>query len=302
MSAPDAINAFIEAMEAEGVHPIEPIADRLTSGELIRFRCDQDSRGRQNGWAILYLDARPAGAFGNYRLGVSRRWKSGDDRKLTPTECEALKREWADAKQRRLEDRQRLQAAAANNAQATWKSAPAATAAHPYVLAKQLDPSPLRQLAGLLLVPLHDTRGQIWNLQSIAGDGSKRFLRGGRTEGLGCLIGYKVGNPDIFCIGEGYATMAAVHRATGYPCLATFSAHNMAPAARIYSAARPEISYIVCADNDAQLNTNVGLRAAEATAREIRAKLAVSPLAGDFDDVARQLGLNAVCEAIRGAQ
>src|SRR3546814_20812354 len=66
----DALADFIRAMELEGVKALEPIAARIASGELIRFRCDGDGHGRQNGWAILYLDQRPAGAFGNYRLGI----------------------------------------------------------------------------------------------------------------------------------------------------------------------------------------------------------------------------------------
>ena len=56
MSAHEAIADFVHAMELEGVKPIEPVAQRLSSGELIRFRCDGDGKGRQNGWAILYVD------------------------------------------------------------------------------------------------------------------------------------------------------------------------------------------------------------------------------------------------------
>src|SRR3546814_13995905 len=75
------------------------------SGELIRFRCDGDGHGRQNGWAILYLDQRPAGAFGNYRLGISRKWRVDRDLSLTPAERQALQHEWATAKQRRAEEK-----------------------------------------------------------------------------------------------------------------------------------------------------------------------------------------------------
>lgn len=302
MSAPDTINSFIETMALEGVKPAEPIAGRLATGQLIRFRCDGDGHGRQNGWAVLYLDGRPAGAFGNYRLGLRRKWKSGDNRQLTSAERNALRREWADAKRRRLEERQRVQAAVAKNAQATWRNAGTASASHPYVIAKNLDPSPLRQLGGTLLIPMQHSDGQIWNLQGIAGDGSKRFLRGGRTEGLGCLIGHNSTSPEIYCVAEGYATAAAVHRATGHPCVVAFSAHNLAPLARIFRGMRPDIDLIVCADSDGHLQVNVGLRAARAAASEVGAKLALPPMNGDFHDVAKTLGLRAVSEAIRAAR
>lgn len=275
MSALDAIHEFLAAMECEGVKPVEPIANRLSGGELIRFRCDGDGKGRQNGWAILYLDERPAGAFGNYRLGLSRKWKSGDTTTLSPAEREALRREWAEAKQRRADERECCEREAAVDAMEMWGRAAPASSGHGYVARKRLDPSPLRELDGKLLVPMVDSQGKLWNLQRIASDGSKRFLRGGRTDGLFCMIG-SAGEGRTFCIGEGYATMAAVHRASGHPCIVAFSAKNMAAVARLWNAARPDLNFIVCADDDADNpNGNVGLNAARAVAEEIGAKLAI---------------------------
>jgi len=277
MSALDAINELIRAMEIEGIRPIEPIEQRLTSGELIRFRCEGDGRGRQNGWAIVYLDERPAGAFGNYRLGIDRKWKSGADyAPLSHEEKQKLQREWAEAKQKRREEQERCEVEAAVEALEMWRRASPASADHPYVIRKRLDPSPLRELDGKLLVPMVDSQGKLWNLQRIAGDGTKRFLRGGRTDGLFHLVGYNTSDARTFCIGEGYATCAAVHRASGHPCIVCFSAKNMAAVARLWNAARPDLNYIICADDDADNpNGNVGLKAAEAVAEEIGAKIAL---------------------------
>lgn len=276
MSAHEAIVDFIRAMEIEGVKPTEPIAQRLGSGELIRFRCEGDKPGRLNGWAILYIDEHPAGAFGNYRIGLSRKWKSGDDRHvLSPEERVAMRREWAEAKQRRQEERDRSEAEAAVEALEMWNCGVPASAGHAYVAKKRLDPTPLRECEGKLLVPMLDGAGKLWNLQRIAADGTKRFLRGGRTDGLFCLVGYDSKDAGTFCIGEGYATMAAVHRASGFPCIVAFSAKNMAAVARLWNAARPDLNFIVCADDDSHLKTNVGLKAAEAVAEEIGAKIAV---------------------------
>lgn len=60
----DHVTAFIDAMTEAGMKPVEPIAGKL-GGKRIRFRCEGDRKGKQNGWAVLHLDARPAGAFGN---------------------------------------------------------------------------------------------------------------------------------------------------------------------------------------------------------------------------------------------
>jgi putative DNA primase/helicase len=280
VSALDAIHELVAAMEMEGVRPIEPIEQRLMSGELIRFRCEGDGRGRQNGWAKIYLDERPAGAFGNYRLGIDRKWKSGADyAPLSREEREKLQREWAEAKEARRKEQERSESEAAVEALEMWQRAQPASSEHPYAVKKRLDPSPLRELDGKLLVPMLDGAGKLWNLQRIAGDGTKRFLRGGRTDGLFCLIAYSVTDPRTYCLGEGYATLAAVHRASGYPCIAAFSAKNMAAVARLWSAARPDLNFIICADDDDHLENNVGLLAAEAVAQEIGAKVAL-PRAG----------------------
>lgn len=282
MTALDAIREFVSAMEIEGIRPVEPIEQRLTSGELIRFRCDGDGRGRQNGWAIVYLDERPAGAFGNYRLGIDRKWKSGADfAPLSPDERVKLQREWAEAKDAKRKERERSEAEAAVEALEMWGRAAPASADHPYVMKKRLDPAPLRELDGKLLVPMVDSAGKLWNLQRIAGDGTKRFLRGGRVEGLFHLIAYAVTDPRTWCIGEGYSTMAAVHRSSGHPCIVTFSNKNMMIVARIWNAARPDLNYIVCADDDPHLvdhpniRKNLGVVTARAVAEEIGAKVAM---------------------------
>lgn len=284
VSVQDALADFIGAMEIEGVKPVEPIAQRLSSGDLIRFRCDGDGRGRQNGWAILYLDERPAGAFGNYRLGLSRKWKSGDDRTLSPAERQKLKSEWAAKKRERADEQARCEGEAARDGIDLWAASAPAPADHPYAARKHMSVDGLRVSPdGRLLVPMVDASGILWNIQRIAGDGTKRFLKGGRTDGLFAVIGQFQRRGQKTCLGEGYATMAAVHRESGYPCIAAFSAKNLAAVARIWRDHRPDLDYIICADDDAHLvnhpnvQRNVGLKAAEAVALEIGARLAVPP-------------------------
>jgi len=73
MSEADTRLAFLSAMEAVGMKPVEGIMSRL-GPDLLRFRCEGDKPGKLNGWAVLHLDGVPAGAFGNYRLGLSQKW------------------------------------------------------------------------------------------------------------------------------------------------------------------------------------------------------------------------------------
>lgn len=273
----DAVLDFIAGMEAAGVKPVEPIAARLHTGELIRFRCEGDGPGRQNGWAILYLDERPAGAFGNYKANVSEKWKADSGLTLSSEERARLRREWEEAKARREEERVGSEREAAIEAVEMWDRAGLARPEHPYVAKKRLETGDLRQLGDKLLIPMMDASGHIRNLQRIAPDGQKRFLRGGRTAGLFTIVGSFRRCGETCCIGEGYATMAAVHRATGYPCIVAFSAKNIAAVARAWNNARQDLDFIICADDDSHLDRNIGIETAEAVAREIGARVAVPP-------------------------
>jgi putative DNA primase/helicase len=184
---------------------------------------------------------------------IDRKWKSGADfAPLSPEERAALQREWAEAKAKRQAERERSETEAAAEAVDMWSRAAPASADHAYAAKKRLDPSPLRELDGKLLIPMVDAAGKLWNLQRIAGDGTKRFLRGGRTDGLFCLIGYDSKDARTFCLGEGYATMAAVHRASGHPCIVCFSAKNMAAVARLWNAARPDLGHPYTPENTLQ--------------------------------------------------
>lgn len=275
MSYTDAITDFIAAMENEGIKAVEPIAQRLASGELIRFRCDGDGRGRQNSWAILYLDERPAGAFGNYRMGISRKWRVDRDLSLTPEERQRLQREWSQAKQRRNEERERSAAEATRDANEMWAAAGPAQVGHAYLTRKGISGAYFRQAGDRILVPMFDCDGVIRNLQRIAPDGSKRFLRGGVTDGLFFTMGVPSSRGEAVCIGEGVATMATIHEATGFPSIAAFSAKNLPAVARAWHAARPDLDFIICGDDDSHLPENIGRNVAEAAAREIGARLAL---------------------------
>lgn len=82
---------------------------------------------------------------------------------------------------------------------------------------------------------------------------------------------------------EGYSTMAAIARSTGIPSIVTFSSGNLITVARMWNDLRPDLEYIVCADDDPELvdnphvRKNVGLEAAKTAALEIGARLALPP-------------------------
>lgn len=286
MSYQDAIADFIAFMEANGVRPVEPIGPRLASGSLIRFRCDGDGKGRQNGWAILYLDERPAGAFGNYRMNTGTlKWKASADRPaLSKAERDALQREWQQARRRRDAEKRNNEHQAALAAADIWQRAKAAEPIHDYAARKQIDTATLRQNGDELLIPMTDAEGTVWNLQRIKPDGTKRFLKGGRIDDLFAIVGTFAPETAeaVFC--EGYATGDAIHRATGVPVIVAFSTSNLPRVARLWNDKRPDLTYTVFADDDARTAmaneertgraSNPGVEIAEQVAAEIGAYVA----------------------------
>jgi putative DNA primase/helicase len=280
MSAPDHIADMIGAMEAAGVGPAEPIASGLASGKLIRFNVKGDRPGRRNGWAVLHLDGRPAGAFGSYKAGVSERWRAGATERLSPVERRERRLAWEKVRADRNAAIAREWDSTAARATALHAAAGEPDPAHPYLVKKRITGEGMRQAGDALLVPMRDELGRVWNVQRIFANGDKRFLKGGRITGLYWLCG----EPDAaLCIGEGVGTMARVRGATGHAVVAAFAEKNLEPVSRLVAAQYPGLDLIVCADDDAHLvdhpniKRNVGLDAAHAAAAAVGARVAVPP-------------------------
>src|SRR3546814_10595998 len=122
----------------------------------------------------------------------------------------------------------------------------------------------------------------------------------------------------VIRIGEGFATGASLHGATGHAVVVAFDAGNLAHVARVIRGAFPEMQIVICADND-QWTTepinNPGVYHARNAAREVRAMVAIPPFTeadgtpdpdkpgqlkgpSDFNDLAVLRGADAVREAI----
>jgi putative DNA primase/helicase len=269
------MQAFLAAIEAAGIHPLEPIAERLALGQFVRFRAQGDKPGRKNGWALLFLDGLPTGQFGHHRLDIRTRWKlNGGTSALTPAERDAIAKRIKKMDAERENRRDRAAAVAVDD----WTKARPADPSHSYLMAKGLGPFGIKQLGPVLLIPMWDCHFRLRNHQRILIDGSKLFLIGGETAGLfwhhGILNtgGQFASHPLV--IAEGYATAAAIHEATGYPVVAAMSGKNLAAVSEIMRKRFPSREIIIAADYDGHLPKNNGVLWAEMSAHRIGAKVA----------------------------
>lgn len=205
----------------------------------------------------------------------------GWSRPLVHVDVEAL---IANANRRRVAEELERHKAAAIVACGRWDTATEPSPCHPYLRAKNVEAHGIRQDRGLLLVPLRDGDGVLWNVQSIAANGDKRFMPGARMQGLWHMLGGPVG--DMLCIAEGYATAATIHAAMGGPVAVAFNAGNLKPVALALRALYPAARIVLCADDDAEtskrIGRNPGMDAAEDAARAVGGTVARPRFGGEL--------------------
>lgn len=265
----DALRAFGDAMRSNGL-----IVDAVEADGLIhRVRVDGERATKKNGWYVLFDGPVPAGCFGSWSTGQSHRWHARGASPFTPADLAKIDAHIAEAKRaRELE-----QHGAQQRAVQIWNEATPADPYHGYLVAKNVLAYGCRQRYGLLIVPMRDSAGVLRSIQTIAEDGTKRFLRGARKKGLYFTIGGPV--KDSLAICEGFATGASIHEASKAPVAIAFDAGNLEPVATALRAKYPSATIIICADDDqateARIGRNPGREAAERAARAIGGRLAL---------------------------
>lgn len=262
-------------------------------GKLHRFS-PTGKRGDDAGWYVLHLDGVPAGSFGDWRSGESQTWCAKSDREMTEAE-RRMQRERVKAQQRvRDAETAHCHAEAAGAAQALWDVV-APAVAHPYLAAKSVKPFGIRSDGRQLLIPMRDVAGKLHSLQTIAADGAKRFMFGGRVRGCYHSIGRPSGRL-IVC--EGYATGATLHEATRDAVAVAFNAANLQYVAVALRGKYPCLMIVIAADDDWKTEGNPGLSAANQAAQIVGGKVAVPDFSGlqrgdkdtDYNDLHRLAG------------
>ena len=148
---------------------------------------------------------------------------------------------------------------AASRAQSIWNNSKPAADDHPYLLRKNVSAIGLRQdSSDNLIIPMYyynaDSKNTtLANVQTIAPDSEKLFLKGGLVSGAY----FTIGSPAMFIAGvilicEGYATGATVFDAMSYslPVIVAFNANNLIPVAQSIRAQYPDHRIIIVADDD----------------------------------------------------
>ena len=307
--APEPAVEFAAALDAAGLR-LEgaPVMD----GSLHRVRVEGDAPGEKSGAYKGHLDGRPAGYIENWKTGYKEKWKASRPLdKFGEAEREQLKAQAAVRRAERAAAREAAARKAIAVGQALWDAAREISAAEapalPYLAKKQVPPLGRIRLDqdGHLLVPVVDDTGALQSVQFISPDGSKRFLKGGRTEGGMFLINAEAGHAalekgevPVVLVAEGYATAATVARATGETVAVAFNAGNLTAVATSLRKRLPEAILVIAGDNDekavAKGRPNVGREKAEAAAAAAGGVVLLPQFAGrkgsDWNDLEHLVG------------
>lgn len=278
-----------------------------------------------------WRSAKPGGAiqFGTliYRAKEKGFEDGGQYSKPSRAEIEKRKQAAAERAAAYAAEEAAAQAAAAETAGRLWKAAAPATE-HPYLTSKGVKAHGLRvgkwervdaetgevivTTDQALLIPLLDKKRNLHSLQAIYPEQSskKLYLKDGLKRGNFHPIGKPQTDAQgrlVFTIGEGYATCASVHEATGHMALVCFDVSNLMAVAQTLREAQPEAVILIAADNDLETEGNPGVTTARKVAEAIGGRVAVPVLASDaakacdFNDLAQAEGHAAVAAIITAA-
>lgn len=249
--------SFERALRAAGLLPREVVADGVW------HRCPTvDKPKRKNGAYLLEVDGQ-RGWFRNFATDVDViAW--AEDRRLTDS---VKRRPAAEAKAREAEERaRRIEAMKAMRAQ--WQQLAPLRGGHSYIDAKGLT---LQGVKGLrvdgdkLVIPMV-RNGYLQSLQTITPNGQKKYCAGCPVQGGT----FHISRPDatLTCFAEGFATGLAVFQSVPHArVIVCFNAGNLV---RVAQEARPRGLTVVCADNDSQGSTNIGVQKGQRAAELMR--------------------------------
>ena len=294
----DAISQFRDAIRTGGLEP----PDVIEAGKMYRFPGIGKRQSNRAGWCKLFDDGL-GGCFGDWSSSLSEYWQAKRDKPFTHTERAAFKRHVAKAQEQAEAERKARQAKAASKATRLWERATPAQA-HPYLKHKGLSQTHGIRIdaGGRLLVPVYGPDGRIQSLQTITGNGSKRFMTGGRmASGFYWLrpLESVVETAAPIVLVEGFATAASIAEAAPWPVVCCFTAGNLDAVARMIANQYTDRRIVIAGDNDTKTDGNPGRTQATIAAEAVDGLAIFPPESGDWNDYFQAHGLEAMRDTMK---
>lgn len=268
---------FIKFLNDNG-HPLTK--NLIANKANVPFKCPHSTKS-QTSARYSYMTNGDWSGLHCHKCSITVTFRSNQNDRhaykfLTEEQIKALEAK----REQELKQKQIRQEQAQIRVDRLWgKAIPATSQNCIYIKNKQICPYDTRILHGTLFVPVHDLNNKIINLEHIYYDdeGQRRSARvtHARTDGFG-IISEPKNNIETIYLGEGFATMATVHEATGNPCFFSFGAGNLK---KVYDLLRKKYinKIIITADNN---EDHKGEKSARAVCDYV-----LCPVPKDFNDL-----------------
>lgn len=300
------LNDILQQIRICGLNPTELIPDT----KLHRFASD-DKDKKKSGWYCGFQNANRFGEayyiflYGDHHTGDTHTAFSGA--KMDKQDRERAKEQTRKAQREAHKEKIKLNEEASRLANERFNSLTDNLGYNEYLEKKGLTELHGARIDGFdLVIPMRDIDGNLKNIETISLGGKiKKGLFGGqRTE-----LFHRIGEiKDTIYLCEGFSTAATVHTATDECAIAAFNAGNLPVVATILAKRYSDKILIVCGDNDAFTENNIGAIKAEQAAKEGGGKFILpifkdpQPNLTDFNDLFLAEGIETVhaqIEAIR---
>jgi putative DNA primase/helicase len=269
-------------------HGVTVTTSRSTKAKKGRYILERDADGSMRGHVI------------NNDTGQSQQWYHKGVQ-VSEEEREQIRKMVEDNRRQREAEQQKEHLAVSQACTARWGRLGPASDDHHYLVRKDVKAHGLRQEGNKLVTAICDAQGTIWSLQFINPQGDKLYVAGGVKAGNFNVLGdLDKGKTVLF--GEGYATCASLHEATGLPVVEVFDASNIEPVMTTLGARLAGKDKIICADDDVLTHDRVVETLNQQATSEFAApklKLAViEPSEVVVDGVRRLLKANPNCSLL----
>jgi len=295
------ISDLIDEMNKNGLE----VSSIDTSGQVQRVPVKgtsstrPDKFGERSGFYFFYDNGN--GNFfcnyGNWRTNETFKFSSISMESLSPTEQAKIKKELDERNKERDKRRKELQDEVAKDCELRFKKA-VDCKEHKYLELKKIKNYGLKQIGDKLSIPAYDSKNldyKIRSIQSISGDGTKRFVSGSQVKGNFYNLNFTLDElPGLkkIAVCEGLASACSVAEATNLPTIVVFSA-SFGLDCLVNLRKVTQASFQICFDNDTHL---IGQKSAEKIISSIqKTELKIPRQTGyDFNDVAQEFGIEEV--------
>lgn len=271
------------------------------------------------------VHGRKSARYGCFKKGIDETWEEDPGTDWNEEKEALYQKEIKDQRVRAQDAQHEDWEQASLTAQEIWDECEWASS-HPYLESKGLHGGygtklmPNRCGEPILLVPLRDIHGKLWNLQRIYAEklslGNKFFGPRAKIKGLFHQLGEEPKDGEKIYVAEGFATACSIFTALGpeSKVFCSFNAGNLLWVSKALRDKYPNSNLLVCADNDQWTkgpkgeDYNVGLEKAYEAAKEVQGEIRspvfkdISTKPTDFNDLHQLEGLEEVAKQLENRE